>query len=424
MNLGQMAIFLLKGRRPVLFAFTALGVAFLLLAIVLHSLPRAWRVLSVPNPTVSFGDLRVITHSVACAHGGGDPYSEHGCDAYWAAHPDPYATQLKMSYNYPPIWLEGWRIGLFPITTNPAGISFVLLTFLAFGLIFHPRTAAGGILTIATVLSPSMMVGIQRGNSDLLIFALLVFALLATAKLSLPLRSTLRALAIVILTVLKLFPIACVALFARSLKGWGLAILTAAIAAALTVLSGGRRLLDVFHNTPTTTFPAFGAAPIFLGWASLLRIQADPGRLRLIATFAALFVVALAAYVALRDLRRGSQSLLKEENVLTDLALAGIAVFVLCFTLGSNFDYRLIFLTLTLPLLIERYESDAQLRRLLPPVVIVALLWLSRATAHILYFDEILDWIIFFGAAKELTRAVFPPFLLARRQAALTSQTV
>jgi hypothetical protein len=410
MNLGQMANAALKGRRPVVLAFTALGVALLLLSSVLHSLPRAWHLLSVPSPTLSFGDLRVITYSVACAHGGGDPYSENGCDAYWAAHPDSHAPPLKIVYNYPPIWLEGWRIDLFPITTNPVGVAFALLAFCAFALIFHPRTAFGGVVTIATVLSPSILVGIERGNSDLLIFSLLVFTLLATAKLSVPLRDTLRAVAIITLTVLKLFPIACVALFARSLKGWGLAILTAFLAATLTVLTGGRRLLDVFHNTPITDFPAFGALPILLGWSRLLRVEADPGRLRMIATSAALVALILAAYVAIRGLGRGSALPLRQENVFTDLAIAGIAVFVLCFMLGSNFDYRLIFLVLSLPLLIERYESDAQLNRLLPLVAIVAFLWLSRVTVRILYLDEVLDWIIFFGAAMELTRFVFSSF--------------
>ncbi len=400
---------LLRGSRAVILSMIALVLALLLLSVLLHSLPRAWKLLGVQGGgDLTFGDLRVITYSVECAHGGGDPYTANGCKLYWAQHPDPKAPAHTILYNYPPIWLQAWRIALLPAATNGVGITFALLTFAAFALMFRPQTAVGGILTVGAVLSPPVLLAIQRGNSDLLIFSLLVLTVLATARLSVPLRNAIRACLIVVLTVLKLFPIACVALFARTLKGWAVAIFVAIIAAVLTLWSGGHRLLDVFHNTPVFSCPTFGALSIFLGWSDLFRITADPAKLRLLALGVALLTAALSASFAFVHSRPPFLPPLIADDAIGNLALAGIAIFVLCFTLGTNFDYRLIFLTATLPSLIGWYEAKPGLERFVPPVAIIAFFWLSRLSAHLLYADEILDWTIFVFAAMELTRTLLP----------------
>jgi hypothetical protein len=388
-------------------AMIGLLFALFLLSTVLHSVPRAWKLLGVQNSgPLSFGDLRVITYSVECAHGGGDPYTVNGCDTYWTQHPDPSAPSASILYNYPPIWLKSWRVGLLPAATNSLGILFAVLTFTAFALMFRPQTAVGGVLTIAAVLSPSILLGIERGNSDLMIFSLLVLALLATARLSEPLRVAIRACVIIMLTVLKLFPIACIALFARTLKGWAIAIFVAIVAAILTVWAGGHRLLDVFHNTPVFASPTFGALSIFLGWNGMLRLNADPAHLRLAALIIALLAAGTASYWAASRPRFALLPSLKADDSSSDLALMGISIFVLCFTLGTNFDYRLIFLTATLPFLIKCYEAQPALERLVPPVVIVAFLWLSRLSSHLLYVDEIFDWVIFVFASMQLSRTL------------------
>jgi hypothetical protein len=78
-----------------------------------------------------------------------------------------------------------------------------------------------------------------------------------------------------------------------------------------------------------------------------------------------------------------------------ELALAGLSVFALCFVQGASYDYRLIFLTCALPLLIQAYEDAPDWRRLSAPAAIVAFMWLSRMDNRIFFSGEILDWVIF-----------------------------
>ena len=84
--------------------------------------------------------------------------------------------------------------------------------------------------------------------------------------------------------------------------------------------------------------------------------------------------------------------------------MAGLSVFALCFVQGASYDYRLIFLTCALPLLIQAYEDAPDWRRLSAPVAIVAFMWLSRVDRRIFFGGEILDWVIFTVGAVWILR--------------------
>jgi hypothetical protein len=393
--------FLLTGYRPVLAAALGVALALVVLSSSLHSTTAAWRWLGVNSEYVSFGDLRVITHSIPCAAAGADPYRAGGCDEYWAKHPNPAAPNIDVLLNYPPIWLQAGRLGVSPQVTNALGISLALIAVCAFAAMLRPRTIAGGVLTLGAVLSPAVLLGVERGNIDLLIFAALVFTILGTARRSPAWRNAIRFVTLVVLTVLKLYPVACVTLCLRMRRGWRVAAIAAFAAAGAAVLAAGPRLADVLHNTPRPSYQAFGSLQVFLEWGKYLgRADGPPsGAVRMLALLACVACVAVCATLTLRQGASRASAVLPpaidEGDGRGELALAGLSIFALCFVQGASYDYRLIFLTCTLPLLIQAYEDAPDWRRLSAPAAIVAFMWLSRMDNRIFFSGEILDWVIF-----------------------------
>jgi Glycosyltransferase family 87 len=403
--------FLLTGYRPALVAALGVALALVLLSNSLHSTTAAWRWLGVNSENVSFGDLRVITHSIPCAAAGADPYRVGSCDEYWAKHPDPAVPNIETLLNYPPIWLQTGRLGVSPQATNTLGIALALLAVCAFATMLRPRTMVGGILTLAAVLSPAVLLGVERGNIDLLIFAALVFTILATARLSPVWRDAIRLVTFVILTVLKLYPVACFTLFARMKRGWLLAVVAAFAAIGAAVLAAGPQFAAVLHNTPIPSYQAFGSLQIFLEWDKYPGLENGPpsGAMRVLVLLACVATVAVCAALTLGP--RASPSLsamlpaaIDRSDGRGELALAGLSVFALCFVQGASYDYRLIFLTCALPLLIQAYEDAPDWRRLSAPVAIVAFMWLSRVDRRIFFGGEILEWVIFTVGAVWILR--------------------
>ena len=394
--------YLLSGFRPVVLGMSALALWLALLASMLKNPSAAWQWLDLYNRgkwfdvnhgMPAFYDVSVITYSAACAKGGGDPYKVNGCDSYWAAHPDPHVPTLDILYNYPPIWLEAFRLGPSPAMTRWAGLALALLIIAALAAIFRPRTPIGGLLTIASVLSPPVLFGLELGNSDLLIFSCLVFVILVTAGLAPVIRDTFRSIVIIVLTVMKLYPVACVLVLARNFRGLYTAIIVAIGAATLTWLSSGERLMDVLHNTPTFSYPTFGSFTALLGISERFGFNISHGRIY--SSIAAVVALGFAIFFFEKGDRRRFLPPIGAEGPLRDLAISGLAIYILCFLLGSNLDYRLIFLVGVLPLFIEEYEIEPETRNLICPLAIVSFLWVSRFSSRFYFMGEILDWVIF-----------------------------
>jgi hypothetical protein len=413
MNAMKAVRFLLTGYRPVLAAALGVALALGLLSTSLRSMPEAWHRLGVNSQPVSFGDLRVITHSIPCAAAGGDPYRAGSCDAYWAAHPDPTVPKLTVLLNYPPVWLQIGRLGVSPRMTDALGMALALAAACAFFAMLRPRTVTGGVLTLAAVLSPPVLLGVERGNIDLLVFAVVVLTILGTARRASVTRDLIRAVVIIALTVLKLYPLACVVLFAPALRGWITSTAIACVAIGVTIAAAGSRLADVLHNTPVPSYPAFGALAGLVELAKYVGSGdgAPSVEMRAIALLACVAVVAaVAAPVFARHGPRPLPALLPPAghgDAHSDLALAGLAIFALCFVLGSSYDYRLIFLVCALPLLIDAYEMAPHWRKLCAPATIVGYMWLSRFSNYIFFSDQLISWTIFaVGGAWVLCRAL------------------
>lgn len=389
---------------------TAVVAAFLVVTAVLAwsqwrtgGLFWGWELLGVPRmppPDQSFTDTISITRSIDCIGGGFDPYLTGRCDPW------------NRTFNYPPVWLNLGTLGASSSTTLALGVGMAAVTALAFFTIFCSTSWAGFLIVLSALLSPAILFGIERGNVDTLLFSTLVFGLFGTRTLGQPTRRAIRAALVIGLTVLKAYPIAICGLFLdRTKRGWATAFGIGLLALAAFALSSGGKIQFIFANTPLTSGYSFGSAPVFLDLAEQL---AGPDfnrtHVRWLATSVALGVgLSVAAWIIgfQRDLSRALPPLIRGRFA-DDLCSACLAIFCLCFLLGSNYNYRLIFLAGTLPKLVESYDAELKSGLLIAPATVIALLWAVRLPNVL---DHALSWVTYIAACAWIADAVRRPDL-------------
>ena len=176
---------------PIIF-FSAFYI-LLLVTVLYFGWLKGWSLFFVHTLSKPFGDMRTIQGAIISMNLGLDPYIENPGDPW------------NRTVNYPPVWIYLGKMFALDAETNL--IAFVL-TFETFFLCcigyFIFRFPSWTIALVA--VSGAILMGIERGNNDLLIFSIIFLALMSQGTLS-------RAFFILIASVLKLYPIiSCVSL--------------------------------------------------------------------------------------------------------------------------------------------------------------------------------------------------------------------
>lgn len=339
-----------------------LGAYFLLLAAV-GGQPH-WADLGVSPGRLTFLDLRSVTSGWECTRRGIDVLPANPCDP------------LGRPANYPRIWMSPAFLGLGEGSTVVLGF-FVAAAFFIGALAVLPArvNAYEAVIYGLALCSPAVMLGVERGNVDILVFALVVLAVLLLRRSE---RS--RVVGHVLLlfaAMLKLFPIfAAVVLLRgrRALIGFGL-VVGGFLIYAYSIRADLRTLV---HVVPQGDAFSYGIR-IFTEWlaAGAGSIVSFPLRVWDGGVAAIIVAVALYAYRGgRRSLPRVFDSAAQRDF---DLFVAGAAVYICSYFLLRNYEYRLVFLLMTVPQLL-RWVRD---RRALAIVSILALL-------GTLWFDELL----------------------------------
>src|SRR5262249_13447524 len=129
--------------------------------------------------------------------------------------------------------------------------------------LFRARTAGQALLALLCILSPPVMMGVERGNLDLLVLALVgSAALIYDENNRLRLVGTVAFISLGV--VLTLFPIFCLTIGSRCTKrALLLAGLTAAVCFAYLIIIWDYIPL-IRRNVPTTFVLSYGYKAIFL----------------------------------------------------------------------------------------------------------------------------------------------------------------
>ncbi|HRX52521.1 MAG TPA: hypothetical protein P5571_14210 [Candidatus Krumholzibacteria bacterium] len=346
---------------------------------------RTWGLWNIPPMSPCFADLRTITH-------GADAHAL-GLDPMLVNPTDPWGRRL----DYPRLWQGLYRLGVGPDDTVLLG-AFMILAFLA-GICLILPDADPPLLAVmlAGLLSPSVLLGVERGNTDLLMVFLLAAAAAAVRRSAWGAGSLLA-----VGFLLKLFPLLGGAVLLRTgRRTFRRAALVLGAGAAVYLLITARDLrlmreaslqsVDMSYGLDVLWRKIAGLRPAWEGAASTL-------------TYLALTVVGTSA--AVTALRTDDASP-RTETLQLDAFRAGAAVYVGSFVFDVNWDYRLMVLLLAVPQLLAwaRERGPAAARPTLACVFLC--LWsgvLTRAagvsgpTALAWYLlEDAATWVVFGG---------------------------
>lgn len=381
----------------------ALGMVFaaisLLVLVGIVGWDPSWRALGVTPLQPPFFDMHVINDYAACASKGLNAYAPQACNVD--------------SFNIPPTWLWSGSLGI--TGADSVWLSAVLIAAAAVvvTLLNQGRAWYHGLIALAAIMSPSVMMGVERGNLDLLILALVGSAALIydegkTGRWC----GTIALLSLGI--TLKLFPLFCISLVARFTKrafisGFALAVL------GLIYLSFTLEyVLLIRRNVPTTFVLSYGYKAIFLG-LDHIRSEAGLSPIGLADTWAPAFTAAAvtmcAAFVAVSRLRKHDEFCCVQMNAAGTAFLFGAGIYCGTYLLGTNFVYRLMFLLLCVPQLQDwfiRRRSDGKVASTAEIGLfgtVLGVLWLNgNANGHSIFLlvPQLLNWFLFFLMASVL----------------------
>jgi hypothetical protein len=270
------------------------------------------------------------------------------------------------------------------------------MTISALLLLFRARTWAVAVIIFLAVTSRAVLFAVERGNTDQVIFFLLVFGFFFIERLRVEVRSFLKGALIVCLSLLKIFPIAAVIALVRNRRGVWTALVTAVLSAIAIVVTAGRELSQIRTNTPQSFFASFGSLPFFVMICNHLShpLSAMIQRQENIASLGALLLAVLSILAAVSYRKQLNRLLppLDFNQATGCIAGAGLAIYCFAFLRGSSYDYRLIFLLGAIAYLIEDINQRKSLRSLPAAITLLVLLW---KPSHPSFIFEMFDGLVF-----------------------------
>lgn len=318
-----------------------------------------WRSLGVNPVGPPFLDLRSIAAGVQTLQHGGNPLMINTFEA------------LQRPLNYPKIWLYIFSfLGIEDQNVTMVALLFCALYLLCISkLIFQAKSSLECLAVLFAGLSVAPLIGFERGNIDLVVFAIVFLGCVLPGE-------ALRVWMFVIAAVLKLFPMAVLA--AEVVRRYGkkriLPVVLLVLVAALFVAQW-HDLVLINRGTPRSAFASYGVISLreclrmFLLEDMLSTQNGLPvARAAIVACVIAAQASVILCWGAglLLTVRLWKKPLAFDRQLLQSKSGALFflfgTVYVSTFAIGSNWDYRLIFLLPTLPFAFELSRNPIHFR--------------------------------------------------------------
>jgi hypothetical protein len=360
-----------------------------------------------------FSDMRGLISGVESSRAGLDPLVMNPAD--------PWHRPM----NYPRIWLLLEKTGLSQAHLRPLGFAVVSAFYLAAtGLVVQKKSDRKAVAVwLAALLSPAVLLGVERANIDLVMFVLLAVAI---AGLGLePMAKRVPFYVIMFLAAaLKLFPALAMVTFLRERMKVCLMLMTVfGLAFLVYIAATFGDVTTMLRYTEHFTHISYGNMVLFD------HIDKNVCQKELHFALGSSFVkiagwvttmIALAAgFFAFR--RKVGAPAYSNGRYLS-LFRAGAGIYVGTYLQGYNFDYRLIFLLFMLPQLMEwgGQQATGGLSRFTLVLVLVAL-WSEFAVRMVRLslgmvptMEEMCNWVLFTILAF-LLAATLPEWAKPRR---------
>lgn len=378
--------------KPSLFLVTILLLATAIISFVFFQnvwLLRKW---NIPIDPPGFHDSRQFAWAAEAYAQGYDPLIKNPVN--------PRGHQL----NYPRIWHLLFALGINESHTNILGSIVVILFFIGISMFWFSGKFDNITYVILSIviLSPAVMLGIERSNIELVLFFILALAL------TINYYSSTSALSLfVFASFLKLYPVfGFVYLLKENKKRFWTLFLSALGIFLIYAAFSFNDFMQVYKTTPKLVGSSFGINVWWMGLRNS-RFFGLPISDNLTVYFQAISYV-LASLILLSSLTlsmRQKNNKRYNEGQHLDAFRTGAAIYIGCFILMNTHDYRLIFLIFTVPQLATWLGNKGKSISLVPLVTLAAMLlslwsffimhFLGRKTTFII--EEFSNWIVLAG---------------------------
>ena len=362
---------------------TVFGLLFLF-----YGYDKTWKLWNIPTMSPCFADTRVITAGAeACAKGLDPMVNNIG---------DPWNRKL----NYPRVCQLLYAIGVNQEHTAYLGIGLIVLFLAGICLLFPSISNTAVVCIMGALVSPAVLLGVERANTDLLMFFLLAVSVVAVKR-----RHLLSTALILFGFILKLYPIFGLMVLLR--KKRSIFIVSSAVSIVFALLYAFikfEEILTISQVTQKGTLISYG---LRVFWTSVRHDYPAMGMYAKILSYLAALSSLVYAFTAL--LRTDVPQKDKDLRYL-DSFRAGSAIYLGTFMLGSNWDYRLMFLICTIPQLLSWANCTSRSVSRISRITLFALymsMWyllITRSAPYIPHgsyliflLDETCNWLVFAG---------------------------
>jgi hypothetical protein len=360
-----------------------------------------WPALGVPSGPSLFFDARNLTAAWECKRLGYDPLYDNPCD--------PWGRPLM--YLRP--WMLLTFLGLDQSHTFGLGVVLVIAMFGSLAFFVGRVPGEGGVVLALAACSPAIMLAVERANMDIALFSIVTAAMVVWQSRP-RLGVWLSPIVVLIAATGKIYPVFALPAFLAtgSTRAARMALLSLVLFAAYI----GYSFRDVVHIAKIATQgEAFSYGARILPAHLYHVVGADrwggPAAVKQLIAVVPLAILFIALVVHVRR-RLGPLRDCREVVSRRLLALhVGTLIYLGTFASANNFDYRLVWLLLTLPQLIEWARTPNHRLASLASSTIVAilvLLWVGCLSEWLHLWDELASWLVA-SLLTALIAATLPP---------------
>ena len=307
---------------------------------------QTWELWKVPTESPQFSDFRLIPGSAETFRMGIEPSVRNPGDPH------------KRKFNYPTFWRLFFYTGITQADTIWISILMIMLFFAGVFLFPQKLTVSNALWMLLIVFSPASMLLYERGNVDLIVFFLCVAIVLATDY-----SAYTTAALLIVGTVVKLFPF------------FGVTVLFRGSRPKFIWLSAGCLLVLLIYmyvtwDSVSTSWNltmrgkeiSYGANVFFYrygqGLSQFFSQWFGDSQVDRILKVGPIMLASILVFIAgIAGVRNRELMTTSSERNLAAFRM-GASIYIGTFLLGNNWDYRLAFLILVLPQLLEWTRSS------------------------------------------------------------------
>lgn len=379
------------------FAIFAFPCVALIAALLFFGYTETLEIFGFPLGQYLFNDSRAITAGSESFHLGFDPLIENP------------AMPSGNVMNYPRIWHFLFYFNINQTHTIIFAVICIALYFFSSILIYSKlKNLISKVIFMTLVFSPSALLGIERGNIDLIVIFIVVISALFIK------RAALFITMISVAFFLKLYPVfTFICIFAKGkIKEHVTKIVCILVIITTYITISYNDLVLIWNSTPKSGELSYGKDVIIsaINSSTLFKNSNFYNYSVLLSNLlrSAFVVITLATiYLGVKETK--SFHTHRTSLEVNSLFIAGASIYCGTFILGNSWDYRLIFLNLTFPFFYQSAFFSKNFKEIatyhLGLFTIFFSMWdmflakyLSRfSTLKITFylFDQLVNWLLF-----------------------------